>query len=156
MRISILFATACMFVLSAGSGCKKPEQEVQIPPTLTAKEKLLTEGAWIKLKDETTLPFAPGRHDWFLTELSYLKDDKSIFKTNKEYELNSAELVRPGQSPNTVVARLTWSLTDNESKLVLQGRPPAIIETLTTSSLVLFYPDTTTGQGYDRWVTYGR
>ncbi len=157
MKSRFLVLCACLYIINAGTGCKKSPETTPPPPVLSAKEQLLSSGTWTKVKDET---YSTVVWDWFPGMYPWEKDDKYIFKPDKQYEVNTYELVDPSgsQTPHSRIPTgpRTWSLTNNESELSVTGNHPAVIETLSTTTLVLFYPKAVTGLDYDERVTYHR
>lgn len=134
-------ALACSLV---GACQKDPD-----PATDTA---LLTSRPWIVEKAEEKDGGTPWV-DVFPYWAACDKDNTWIFKTDQSLEFNEAATACSPNSPNQVLEVVTWELSADHSKIIVDGLQYEILQ-LDAASLVVLVTETYGGVESSRRVTF--
>jgi len=141
LAINLSIFTFLLFVFSS---CNKEK--------VKSKTDLLTQKAWKIQKLETKEGNNPWEDD-FPTWDACSKDDRYVFRANNTYEFNEG-LTKCDPSDPQIIDTGTWSFTNNETKLLIDGDEFTIVS-LTDSNLILSSQETIQGITFQVKITFG-
>lgn len=141
LAINLSIFTFLLFVFSS---CNKEK--------VKSKTDLLTQKAWKIQKLETKEGNNPWEDD-FPTWDACSKDDRYVFRANNTYEFNEG-LTKCDPSDPQIIDTGTWSFTNNETKLLIDGDEFTIVS-LTDSNLILSSQETVQGITFQIKITFG-
>jgi len=141
LAINLSIFTFLLFVFSS---CNKEK--------VKSKTDLLTQKAWKIQKLETKEGNNPWEDD-FPTWDACSKDDRYVFRANNTYEFNEG-LTKCDPSDPQIIDTGTWSFTNNETKLLIDGDEFTIVS-LTDSNLILSSQETVQGITFQVKITFG-
>ncbi|MCX6204935.1 MAG: DUF5004 domain-containing protein [Bacteroidetes bacterium] len=139
------------------SACSKGGDSANTPTA--SKTTLLTSSDWGIVGVQQKVVSASVWTDNYASMKACEKDNRVIFKANGSYETNEGATKCSASDPQ-ILESGTWSLTQNETMLVIQATNSsqimnATIETLTTSSLIFSYTQVISGVTYQYRESFG-
>lgn len=144
MKIPLLLPVCFLTVLFIS--CKKDN------PGAKSKKETLTNREWVIQKYEEK----EGSNPW-INVFAYWspceKDNKWKFKPNFSMELNESAIACSGSTPDAVLDEVTWSFTENETKITIETNTYTI-ETLDETAFIIIFTKMISGITYQTKITF--
>ncbi|MEA3427315.1 MAG: lipocalin family protein [Bacteroidota bacterium] len=135
--------TIAILIFLINTGCSKGGDSSTTPTPTTSKVTLLTSSDWGIAGIQHKAVSASVWTDDYAGLTACVKDNKVVYRANGTYESNEGA-TKCNPSDPQILETGTWSLTTNETILVVQATNGnqiynATIETLTTNSLIISF-----------------
>ncbi|OJY92140.1 MAG: hypothetical protein BGP13_08205 [Sphingobacteriales bacterium 40-81] len=139
----LLFAVVAFAVAGTFASCKKEDKK--------SKTELLTAGSW-KIKT-LTVKNGATTVDLLALQQECYKDNLYTFKTDNTLIIDEGAKKCDEEDDQSYTT--TWSFTDNETKIVMEGESGSIVS-LTSAELKISSTETEGGLTYTYEATFGR